>query len=378
MPRKNKYFMPEKLVIADELKSKMEMSYSYPNVAKPVPSSIFSPKGTGQDFETRPSAFEGFITSNERFYIRSHTPPPAIDVKAWRLRIDGDGVENAVNLTYEDLLAMPQVSLTRTMECAGNGRRFYKEHFGVAPEGGQWRMGAMGCAEWTGVRLCDVLARAGVKQDARDVMPVGLDDFEMARPMPLDKAMRDDTLLALKMNGETLPADHGYPARIFASGWTGAANIKWVGRIQVSMEPLYTPYNTLDYVMVGPDYPAEGPALGPAIAEMPVISAIDLDWPAEISVETKTIFGRSYAGEARVREVVCSVDGGEWKRAELIGPDTEGCWRQWRFHWKPTVGKHEIRVRATDDRGRTQPDTVPWNHHGYLYNGVVAHPVTVV
>lgn len=370
--------VPEKVALMEDLMPKTEMIFSFPRVEKPVPTDLFMPKGTGTDFETRPSAWGGFITSNDRFYLRSHSPTPKIDVDSWRLKIDGTGVERPVELAYADLEAFPQVTLIRTMECAGNGRRFYKEHFGVEGEGGQWRTGAMGNAEWTGVLLRDVLARAGVKPTARDVMPIGLDDHEVRRPMPLSKAMRDDTLLVLKMNGETLPADHGFPARVLVSGWTGTASIKWVGRIQVAEESLHSPYNTMEYIMVGPNYPMEFPALGPAITEMPVMSVIDLDWPAELLAnDTDAIQGRSFAGEGRVLEVSCKIDEGEWQRAELFGPDLEGCWRQWRFPWQPSPGKHEIRVRATDDRGRTQPDDVPWNHHGYLYNAVIAHPVTV-
>lgn len=369
--------VPEKIALMEELMPKTQMAFSSPHVAKPVPTDIFASKGSGTDFETRPSAWGGFITSNERFYIRSHSPVPTIDMASWRLKINGTGVERDLDLTYEDLQKLPLVTLTRTMECAGNGRRFYKEHFGVEGEGGQWRMGAMGNAEWTGVRLRDVLELAGVKATARDVMPIGLDDHEVRRPMPLEKAMRDDTLLVLKMNGETLPIDHGFPARVIVTGWTGTASIKWLGRIQVAEEELYSPYNTMEYIMVGPEYPMQFPALGPAITEMPVMSVLDLDWPAEISADTTMMHGRSFAGEARVREVVYSIDGSKWKSAELSGPDIEGCWRQWSFAWNQNPGKHEIRVRATDDRGRTQPDSVPWNHHGYLYNAVVAHPVTV-
>jgi len=355
-----------------------QIHFSEPHVIKPTPDEWFVNKGSGTDFESRPSAWGGFITDNDHFYVRSHSPTPKIDVASWRLKIEGTGVQTSVELSYEDLESMPQVTLTRTMECAGNGRRFYKEHFGVEGEGGQWRTGAMGNAEWTGVRLLDILARAGVKPAARNVMPVGLDDHQVRRPVPVEKALREDTLLALKMNGKVLPPDHGFPARIVATGWTGTANIKWVGRIQVAAEPLHSPYNTMEYVLVGPDYPMPLPALGPAITEMPVMSVLDLDWPAELlAALTKEIQGRSYAGESGVREVAYSIDGGPWQLAEFFGPNLEGCWRQWRFPWQPSPGQHEIRVRATDERGRTQPDSVPWNHHGYLYNAVVAHPIVV-
>lgn len=369
--------LPKKITTLEALMPKTQVTASYSRVVKAVPREFFSDKGNGSDYETRPSAWDSFITPIEKFYLRSHSPTPKINLATWRLKIDGAGIQRPLELTYGELESMPQVTLTRTIECAGNGRRFFKEHFGVEGEGGQWRMGAMGCAEWTGIRLCDVLDRAGVKATARDVMPIGLDDHEVRRPMPLEKAMRHDTLLVLKMNGETLPADHGYPVRVLVTGWTGTASIKWVGRIEVSEKPLYSPYNTMEYIMVGPNYSMQYPALGTPITEMPVMSVLDLDWPAEISTVTKQLHGRSFAGERRIREVVYSIDQDDWKAAEFVGPDVEGCWRQWKFEWNPAPGTHEVRVRATDERGCTQPDTVPWNHHGYLYNAVVAHPVTV-
>ena len=233
--------LPAAVVRMEELMPEVQVASSYSRVVKEVPAALFSNKGSGTDYETRPSAWDGFITPNDRFYLRSHSPTPSIDVESWRLTIDGTGLNTPVALRYADLEAMPQVTLTRTIECAGNGRRFYKEHFGVEGEGGQWRTGAIGCAEWTGVRLRDVLAKAQVKGTARDVMPVGLDDHQVSRPMPLEKALRDDTLLVLRMNGETLPVDHGFPVRVLVTGWTGTASIKWVGRIEVSEQPLHSP-----------------------------------------------------------------------------------------------------------------------------------------
>lgn len=235
----------------------------------------------------------------------------------------------------------------------------------------------MGVAEWSGVRLRDLLERAGPTAAARDVMPEGLDEQRVCRPIPFAKAMADDTLLALEMNGVPLPPEHGFPARVIVPGWAGIASIKWVGRIEVSEEPLYSRWNTLDYVLIGSSYDAEGPALGPPITEMPVVSLLELEWPAAIPVGRRTLYGRSFAGEARVREVVWSVDGGPWREASLFGPDIPGSWRQWCFDWDAERGHHELRVRATDDRGRSQPDEVPWNDLGYLYNAVVAHPVDV-
>jgi len=346
-------------------------------VVKPTPDTLFAPRGTGADFETRLSTLDGYLTPNDRFFIRSHSPTPLIDASTWKLRIEGSGVRNAIEFSYAELSAMPQVSVTRMIECAGNGRRFFKDVFGVEAEGGQWRTGAIGAAEWSGVRLRDVLDRAGLTGGARDVMPEGLDDNRVRRPMPLSKAMRDDTLLVLKMNGETLPPDHGFPLRVLVSGWTGTASIKWIGRIEVSEEPLHSPWNTIEYVLVGPHYPEQEVGLGPAITEMPVMSVIDLDWPARIAPGRNTVRGRAFAGEGRVRQVAYCIDDGAWRQSRLLEPNVEGCWVRWEFDWDAPAGRHGIRVRATDEQGRSQPDSVPWNHHGYLYNAVVAHPVQV-
>lgn len=227
------------------------------------------------------------------------------------------------------------------------------------------------------MRLGDLLERAGLVDGARDVMPAGLDDHEVRRSMPLSKALADDTLVALRMNGEPLLADHGFPARIVVPGWVGTAWIKWVGRIEVSTRALHSPYNTTEYVLIGPTHPTRHPALGPVITEMPVMSVIELDRPATLPAGRHTIHGRAFAGEGRASAVDYRVDDGPWQAAELVGPNEHASWVRWRFEWDAEPGSHELRVRATDERGRRQPDTVPWNHHGYLYNAVMAHPVTV-
>ncbi len=351
---------------------------TFSQLVKPTPPAWFADRGTGTDVETRLSRLEGFLTPAAQFYVRSHSPTPHIDAATWRLRVEGSGVRAPVDLSYDDVRGMPQVSVVRAIECAGNGRRFFREAHGSMAAGVQWRTGAMGVAEWTGVRLRDVLGRAELTEGARDVMPEGLDDHRVRRPMNLEKACRDDTLLVLAMNGEPLPPDHGYPARVLVPGWLGTASIKWVGRIEVSEEPLYSPYNTEEYVLIGPDYPAEGAAEGQIITEMPVMSVIDLDWPATVPAGPRVVRGRSFAGEGRVREVAYSVDGAPWQQAELLPPNIAAAWVRWQFAWDAAPGYHEIRVRATDERGRTQPDTVPWNDKGCLYNAVVAHPVTAV
>lgn len=367
-----------RMIALEKLMPPLPVHYSAKQVIKPTPSELFVDKGSGTDFETRLASLDGYLTPTDRFYIRSHSPTPAIDLASWRITIEGSGVRTPVSFSHDEISAMPQVTIRRVIECAGNGRRFFKENFGVEAEGGQWRTGAIGAAEWTGVQLSYLLERAGLTGKARDVMPEGLDKNRVRRPMPLAKALADDTIVALKMNGEPLLPDHGFPARMVVSGWTGTASIKWVGRIEVAENELRSPWNTTEYVLVGPHYPMQGLALGPVITEMPIMSVIDLDWPVEMEAGKRIIRGRAFAGEGEVRSVSYRIDDGPWTEAELVPPNETGCWVRWQFEWDAEPGEHGIRICAMDQQGRVQPDSVPWNHHGYLYNAIVSHPVSVV
>src|ERR1700722_2731150 len=240
-------------------------------VVKPTPPDLMEDTGTGLDYGTRPDRIPGYLVPNDRFYVRSHAPTPQVDVAGWTLRIEGDGVRRPVSYGYDDLWnRFPLVSVIRTIECAGNRRVLLGGEFGSAFKGTQWGRGAIGTAEGTGVRLRDLLEPAGLAPGAREIMPESLDQIRARRPMPLAKAMADDTLVALAMNGGILPAAHGFPAPGGGRGWVGGAGIKWLTRIEVSREPLYVPWNTEDYVLIGPRYPSDGPARGPPITSLPI------------------------------------------------------------------------------------------------------------
>jgi DMSO/TMAO reductase YedYZ molybdopterin-dependent catalytic subunit len=301
-----------------------------------------------------------------------------VDVADWTLRIEGDGVRRPVSYRYDELWKrFPLVSVIRTIECAGNRRVLLGDELGTSFSGTQWGRGAIGTAEWTGVRLRDLLEPADLSPGAREVMPESLDAIRARRPMPLAKARADDTLVALAMNGEVLPADHGFPARMVVSGWLGAASIKWLTRIEVSQERLYVPWNTGDYVLISPRHPADGPARGPEITTLPVSSLTELPWPARLRPEPQMIRGRAFAGENAIAAVGYRIDDDPWRPAELGSPAIPGAWVRWQFGWTPPPGEHVLRVRATDVRGNTQPDAAEWNELGYLQNSVLAHPVQV-
>ncbi|MGH2707281.1 MAG: molybdopterin-dependent oxidoreductase, partial [Actinomycetota bacterium] len=218
-------------------------------------------------------------------------------------------------------------SVVRFVECAGNGRSFFREAHGKQSQGTQWKLGAVGVAEWTGVPLGDVLERAGLKRTARDVMPEGLDELRVRRPIPRSKALEDDTLLVFAMNGEPLPPDHGFPVRMLVPAWVGVANVKWIGKIQVSEEALYSDWNTNNYVLIGEGYRPEGPAKGPALTTQNVKSALELPRPARLAPGPHTIRGRSWSGQGKIAKVEYSLDGGKnWQVARLQEPNTALAW----------------------------------------------------
>jgi sulfane dehydrogenase subunit SoxC len=347
-------------------------------VLKPTPPELFNDFGSNKEMRWEAMYGRGYIVPNELFFVRNHTRTPTIEANNWRLKIEGSGVGRSLELTYDDLLAMPAVSFIRYVECAGNGRSFFETAYSKKAQGTQWKLGAIGVAEWTGVPLRELLERAGVKKTARDVMPEGLDDLKVRRPMSLDKALEEDTLVVYAMNGQPLLPDHGFPARVLTPGWIGVANIKWVGRLQVSEEPLFSQWNTETYVLIGPDYKPSDQAKGPILSLQSVKSALELPWNGAISAGRRLLRGRAWSPQGKIERVEYSLDQGKsWQRATLREPNIAKAWVRWDADWDARPGKQLIRVRATDERGNAQPEKVAFNEQGYLYNALVDHPVTV-
>jgi DMSO/TMAO reductase YedYZ molybdopterin-dependent catalytic subunit len=268
-------------------------------IVKAAPPELFVKSGSNLEMRWAAMYSRGYIVSNELFFVRHNSRAvPRIDPAAWRLRIEGSGLSRPSALTYDDLLGMPSVSVIRAIECAGNGRNFFKVSQGAAIPGTPWNLGGIGVAEWTGVPLRDVLERAGVTRGARDVMPEGADERRVSRPIPIEKAMADDTLLVYAMNGQPLPPDHGFPVRLLVPGWVGVSHVKWVQRIEVSEQPLYSEYNTQRYVLIGPGYEAKPPARGVALTTQKVKSAFELPWEGRMPAGRRLLRGRSWSGEA--------------------------------------------------------------------------------
>jgi DMSO/TMAO reductase YedYZ molybdopterin-dependent catalytic subunit len=360
-------------------------------ILKPLPPELFTVFGTNAETKWEAMQGQGFHTPIDRFFVRNHTATPVIDVSTWRLKLFGSALrgrpssEQPVEFSYADLRALPAHEVSAFIECAGNGRSFYTSQQGQAVSGTAWKLGAVGVARWRGVRLSTVLHRAGLSRTAVAVMPSGLDDHFVSggvdlgpvrRPLPIAKAL-DDVLLAYEMNGQTLPADHGFPVRLVVPSWIGIASIKWVGQIEVSDQPLVSPWNTQFYRFFGPDQPVEGSA---PLTRQVVKSAFELPWPATFELGRRHLLtGRSWSGNGAVRRVEVSVDGGtSWHRARPSGITNRTGWLRWEYPWHPrSAGAYELLARATDDTGATQPDTAAFNTLGYLFGAVVRHPVVV-
>lgn len=346
------------------------------------PTDLLIPRG-GENYEMPFNAIphHEYLVPNNLFFIRSHDCTPVLSADTWKLLIDGDGVENPMSVSYADILNMEQVTIRRFVECAGNGRGFFDIQEHQMARGGQWLLGAIGVAEWTGVRLRHVLERAGLKDSAVDVMPIGLDSLQVRRPIPIEKALEDDTLLVHTMNGEPLPEDHGFPIRVLVPGWVGVASIKWVGHIRVSQTALFSPFGstvppftTQSYRLFGDAYPTDGILL----TRQNVKSAFELPFPASLSAGKQILHGRSWSGNGKIEHAEVSIDGGEWQRAHFASENVPTAWVRWILKWDAEPGQHVLRARSVDETGEGQPDTVPFNSLGYLFNAIVDHPVTVV
>ena len=337
---------------------------------------------TGTDVETRWEGRVPHVTPTERFFVRNHTTAPEIDAGSWRLLVTGDGVQRETVWSLADLSRLASVTTQTALECTGNGRRFFGDQQGTPRPGTPWRFGAIGVAEWRGVPLSLLLDHAGVRRDAVQVTPVGLDDRyvvdgvdhgRVRRPLPLTKAL-DDVLVALEMNGEPLARDHGFPARLVVPGWVGIASIKWLGELRVTRTEVDSPWNTLWYRMHGEGWDGDAAELG----RLPVKSVLDEQGEPVAGRETR-LAGRAWAGEAAIEQVEVSTDGGAtWRSAELHGDNTRCAWTRWELAWTPAVaGEHDVRVRATDTTGRTQPERAADNDDGYLFDAVLCHRVCV-
>jgi DMSO/TMAO reductase YedYZ molybdopterin-dependent catalytic subunit len=319
--------------------------------------------------EAPPGALDSAITPTDLHYVRCNFAIPAHDGV---LSIGGQ-VSNPMTLTIADLRALPTVERTVTLECAGNGRLAQTP----LPAGEPWGKCAVSTARWTGVPLHDVLARAGVRAAAINVVFEGADhgpygryqDISFGRSLALAHATDPaaEILIAHEMNGAPLPPEHGAPFRLIVPHWYGMASVKWLKRIDLSAEAYEGEFQTGHYVYEWADQRPE------PVTSMRVRARITDPAPrSRMSVGCHTIRGKAWTGTGPVTTVEVSLTGGiEWQRATLRPPASPHAWQDWSFDWHPArAGRHTLRARATDAAGNVQPDVPPWNRLGYGNNAV--------
>jgi sulfane dehydrogenase subunit SoxC len=313
------------------------------------------------------------ITPAGLHYLLIHYDIPAVDPDAFRLELDG-AVERPLTLSLDDLRGRRRVSMPITFECAGNGRALLSPR----PLSQPWLTEAVGTAEWAGTPLAPLLAEAGVRPGAVEVLFTGLDrGVEGGVPQAYQRALplgdAEGGLLAYEMNGGPLPPQHGFPLRLVAPGWYGMQNVKWLCRISVLEEPFTGYQNSVAYRMYG----ADGEPGEPVTRMLPRSLMVPPGVPDFLTRERHlepgpvTLQGRAWSGYGQIERVEVSTDGGaSFAAAELEAPLGEAAWRGWRFAWDAPEGEHVICSRATDSAGNTQPLEPPWNLKGYANNAV--------
>ena len=265
-----------------------------------------------------------------------------------------------------------------TLECAGNSRVF------LVPQvpGAQWELGAVSNAEWTGVPLRALLERAGLAEDACEIVLEGADrgmpkeqplppgPISYAWSVPRAKATGPDVLIAYQMNGRDLPRNHGFPVRAIVPGHYGMASVKWLTRIQAVREPFLGYWQTTDYAYWAS---MDGKPVRRALGEMNLKSQIARPRVYETVPPNRIypVFGAAWAGEMDVTGIEVSTDGGRtWAEAEFVDSVRRHAWRRWKFDWltPKQPGQYTLLSRAKDARGALQPEGHDENYGPYVIN----------
>ena len=322
--------------------------------------------------ETPVPQLQHAVTPPESVYVRSNFETPAAH-DGWTLKVRG-AVERPLSLALGELSLLPQHTVLVTMECAGNWR------LGMTPvpEGEPWQYGAVSTTRWSGVPLSALLAQAGVSGDAIEVLAIGADagprsDAEglvrFERALPLDMALHPDTLVATHMDGVPLTPEHGAPLRLIVPGWYGMASVKWLAALEVRTSPFTGYFQTKRYVYHTDT--GTTPVSRALVKSMIVSPAPDSACAAETEVR-----GWAWSGHGAITRVQVAVNG-TWHEATLGTADSAYAWTPFTLAVALPTDLVELRSRATDASGATQPDTIVWNSLGYGNNAVRAIHVVV-
>lgn len=317
---------------------------------------------------------DDLITPAEAFYVRSHFSIPQLDSQSHRLHVCGT-VSRPLSLTMDDIREMPSEKTLATLECAGNSRVF------LVPQqnGAQWELGAVGTAEWTGVRLSLLLERAGLGESASEIVLIGADQgtpkekpkppqpIHYARSISRQKALQPEVIVAYEMNGRDLPPEHGFPLRAIVAGHYGMASVKWLTRIEAVEQPFTGYWQTTDYSYWNV---SAGNPVRRGLGEMKLKSEIARPGTYETlpAGATYTVFGAAWSGSEDVSEIEVSIDDGQtWQSGEFIDPIHPFSWRRWTYQLQVPSGPghYVLMSRARDRNGRVQPAEHDSNYGSY-------------
>jgi DMSO/TMAO reductase YedYZ molybdopterin-dependent catalytic subunit len=295
---------------------------SVPPVPSPGETAPPLPEGVSLDV----SGISPIVTPNDRFYrIDTELLVPRLDASGWKLEVNGM-VDHPFTLTYDELLAMPQVEQYVTIACVSN------------EVGGH----LVGNAKWQGARLRDLLERAGVQEGATQIVPRAHDGWTAGFPTAWAMNPEREPMVVVAMNGEPLPPEHGYPARLIVPGLYGYVSAtKWLTNIQL------TTLEGFDAYWVPRGWAKDAPILTQSRIDRPTDGS-------DVVAGTVAIAGVAWAPDRGVSRVEVQVDDGAWAQAQISTPISDATWVQWVYPWSATAGNHTVRVRATDGTGETQ------------------------
>jgi DMSO/TMAO reductase YedYZ molybdopterin-dependent catalytic subunit len=294
--------------------------------ALPAPDATAPPPPAGASLDV--DGITPLVTPTERFYrIDTALLVPRPRLETWRLSVTGM-VANPFELTYDELVALPLIEQYVTIACVSN------------EVGGD----LVGNALWRGVRLKELLERAGVAPDATQIVGRSVDGFTVGFPTVHALAEEREAMVAVGMNGEALPANHGFPARLIVPGLFGYVSAtKWLTEIELTTLDAFDAY----WVPLG--WAKQGPILTQSRIDVPRSGA-------SLSAGSTAVAGVAWAPDRGIRRVEVQVDEGDWADAELSVPISDATWVQWQYRWDAGAGDHSLRVRATDGKGEVQEE----------------------
>jgi DMSO/TMAO reductase YedYZ molybdopterin-dependent catalytic subunit len=331
---------------------------------------------------------KGVFTPNDQFYVRWHWAviPTDIETDKFSLTVHGH-VNQTLSLSLSDILhGLPSVQLSAVNQCSGNSRGFFEPRV----PGGEWANGAMGNALWTGVRLKDVLDKAGVKPGAVQVRFKGLEEPVVAdaphfmKSLDIDHARDGEVMIAYAMNGEQLPLVNGFPLRLVVPGWYATYWVKMLNDIEVLDQPDTNYWTKVAYTI--PDTPHADIKPGETNVKMvPINRMVPRSFVTNIPSGQKVkaasptmVRGIAFGGDRGVASVDYSIDRGQsWHQAQLGKDEGKYGFRQWQTQLAlPTPGEYTLLIRCTNSNGVAQPETPNWNPAGFMRN--VVEPIDII